>query len=66
MSQMKNKILPSSLLSAVKRFKNLVDNMFKDRKTVTENDLHAPVQAFQNQPNTVYGNMTNQKTMDET
>ena len=42
--------------------------MLKDRKTVTENDLqilHALVQAFQNQPNTAYGNMTNQKTTDE-
>ena len=63
---MKNKVLPSSLLSAVKLFKNLVDNMWKDRKTVTENDLHALVQAFQSQPNTAYGNMTNQKTTDET
>ena len=65
-SQMKNKVLRSSLLSAVKLFKNLVDNILKDSKTVTENNLHALVQAFQNQPNAVYGNMTNQKTTDET
>ena len=63
---MKSKVLPSLLLSAVKRFRKLVDNMSKDRKTVTENDLHALVQAFQNQPNIVYGNMTNQKTTYET
>ena len=63
---MKSKVLPSSLLSAVKRFKKLVDNMLKDRKIVNENDLHALVQAFQTQPNTFYRNMTNQKTTDET
>ena len=40
--------------------------MLEDRKTVSENDLHALVQAFQNQQNTVYGNMTNQMMTDET
>ena len=39
--------------------------MLKDRKTVTENDLHTLVKAFQNQQNTVYDNMINQKTTDE-
>ena len=64
--QVKSKVIPSSLLSAIReRFKKLVDNMLKDRKTVTENDLHTLVQAFQNQRNTVYDNMTNQKTTDE-
>ena len=59
----KMKVLPPSLLSPVKRFKKVVDNMLKDRKTVTENNLHALVQAFQNQPNTVYGtNATNLRT----
>ena len=29
--------------------------MLKDRKTVTENDLHSLVQAFQSQPSTAYG-----------
>ena len=40
--------------------------MLKDCKTATENDLHALLQAFQNQPNTVYGNITNEKMTDET
>ena len=40
--------------------------MLKDHKTVTENGLHELLEAFQNQPNTVYGNMTNQKTTNET
>ena len=64
-SQMKSKVL--SLLSSTvrKRFKKLVDNMLKDRKTVTENNLHTLVKAFRNQQNTVYDNMTNQKTTDE-
>ena len=39
--------------------------MLKDRKTVTENDLHTLVKVFRNQQNTVYDNMTNQKTTDE-
>ena len=54
---MKSKVLPSLLSSAVrKRFKNLVDNIMKDRKTVAENDLHTLVKAFRNQQNTVYDN----------
>ena len=40
--------------------------MLEECKTVTENDLHVLVQAFQNQPITVYGNITNQKMTDET
>ena len=40
--------------------------MLNDRKTVTENDLHALANAFQNQPNTVNGNMINQMMTDET
>ena len=38
--------------------------MLKDRKTVTENDLHVLVQAFQSQPNTAYDNMTIPKKCD--
>ena len=40
--------------------------MLKDRKSVTENDLHALFQALQNQPNTVNSNMISQKTTDQT
>ena len=39
--------------------------MLKDSKTVTEKDLHTPVQAFRNQQNNVQDNVISQKTTDE-